>query len=111
MSRSFVARGCACADTACAPTIRYLTLWAFKTDKSSLKSGYIPYRALHRILFLSNFRNRCHPLMQGSALPIAIFVRLDLVEVSKTLVFANGLVHFFLLTCGLTVLGHCTVFY
>ena len=39
-SRSFVARTCPYAASACAPTIRYSTLCALKMSNSSLKSGF-----------------------------------------------------------------------
>jgi hypothetical protein len=73
-------------------TRRPVRLWAFKADKSSLKSGYIRYLALHRVQVLSNLRNRSHPLMSRAALPITVFVGLRLIEAG---VLAKGLVHAF----------------
>jgi len=90
ISRSFVARGCACIDTAYAPTTRYLTLCAFKTDKSSLKSGYIRRLALQCVHSLSQFANCVHPLVHRPALPVAIFFRLDLVQLGDPGAFANA---------------------
>src|SRR5205809_40356 len=60
--------------------MRYLTLWALKMDKSSLKSGYIRGRALHRVSGKGDFGNRVHPLMHGPTLPVPIFVGLHFIE-------------------------------
>src|ERR1700733_3693855 len=89
-SRSLVARGCAWNERAYPPTMRYLTLWALKTDKSSLKSSNIRDRALHRISSKSDLRNRIHPFMHGPALPIPVFIRLHFI---KAAIHADSLVH------------------
>ena len=59
-------------------------------DKSSLKSGYIRGRALHRIGGKSHFSNRIHSFMDGPTLPIPILVGLHFIE---AVIDANGLIH------------------
>src|SRR5579862_8091582 len=79
ISRSLVARGCAWIDTACAPTTRYLTLWAFKADKSSLKSESIRCGALHFILLSGQLRHCGYSFCDGATLPVSVFLRLNLI--------------------------------
>src|SRR3954468_7832638 len=76
----FRCTGCACIETAQAPTARYLTRCAFKADKNSLKSGYIRSAALHRVVFPCQFGNRRDTFVHGAALPIAVLVRFHLVK-------------------------------
>ena len=64
----------------------------FKTDKSSLKSECIWPHTLLPVTFFAKFRNRSHSLMDGTALPVAVLVRLHLVEVG---IAADSLVHTF----------------
>src|SRR6202142_4245086 len=90
ISRSLVARGCAWNETAYPPTTRYLTLWALKRDKSSLKSWNIQGRFLQSVSCKSDFGNRAHAFMGGPTLPVAIFVSLHLFA---TGVNADRLVH------------------
>src|SRR5579863_7364522 len=59
-------------------------------DKSSLKSGYIGGRALHRVSGKGDFTDCRHPLMHGPALPVSILVGLHLVE---AVVDADGFIH------------------
>src|ERR1017187_9593484 len=75
-SRSLVALGWACKDTACLPTIRYLTLWALKDDKRSLKSGYSDRLAFHRINVKRQLRNGVHAFPDRPASPVPVFVSL-----------------------------------
>ena len=69
---------------------RDLTRCAFKTDKSSLKSGCIGNRASHRIVFLGEFGDRSDPLMDRTALPVAVLVRFHIIKVG---VLADRFVH------------------
>ena len=59
-------------------------------DKSSLKSGYIRGRALHRISGKSHFSNRIHSFMDRPALPVPILVGLHFIQ---AVIDADGLVH------------------
>src|SRR5208337_2588946 len=52
--------------------IRYLTRWALKADKRSLKSWYIRGYAFQGVGGEGDFSNRVHPLMHRSALPVAV---------------------------------------
>src|SRR5450759_2557602 len=75
--------------------MRYLTLWALKMDKSSLKSWNIGGRALHRVGGKGDFSNRVHALLRGPAMPVPIFVGLHFIE---AVIDADGLVHAFVYT-------------
>src|SRR5579863_8943129 len=66
-------------------------------DKSSLKSGYIGGRALHRVSGKGDFTDCRHPLMHGPALPVSILVVLHLVE---AIVDADGFIH--ALSCSMS---------
>jgi hypothetical protein len=92
-SRSLVARGCAWNETAYPPTTRDLTLWALKTDKSSLKPSNIEARFLQGVSCASEFSNGAHAFMDGPALPVPIFVSFHFLLAG---VNANNLVHAFL---------------
>ena len=70
--------------------MRYLTRWALKVDKNSLKSGYIRGRALYRMSGKSHFSNRIHSFMDGPTLPVPILVGLHFVE---TVIDTNAFIH------------------
>jgi len=70
--------------------IRYLTLWALKADKSSLKSSNIRSRFLQGVSSAGDFGNGAHALMDEPTLPVPIFVSPHFLV---TGVYANRLVH------------------
>jgi hypothetical protein len=53
--------------------MRYLTPWAWKEDKRSLKSGYIESHAFQRVGGGGDLGNRVHPLVYRAALPVSVF--------------------------------------
>ena len=56
--------------------IRYLTWWALKADKRSLKSWYIRGHAFQGVCGEGKFRNCVHPLMHRPALPVTVLAGL-----------------------------------
>jgi hypothetical protein len=54
--------------------------WALKADKSSLKSSNILTHVFHRIRSPRHLGNRTHPLVNGPALPVPVFIGLHFLE-------------------------------
>src|SRR5712671_6200354 len=68
--------------TACPPMTRYFTLWAFKTDKRSLKSENMD--AFRGVGLGRQFGGGRQSHMGGLALPIGILIGFDLIEIVVT---------------------------
>jgi hypothetical protein len=69
------------------------TRQALKAYKSSFKFGGILHRALDPKHCEAEFGNCVHSLMHGPALPVAIFLRFEFVEVGGARIFADALAH------------------
>src|SRR5579859_4274328 len=70
--------------------MRYLTRWALKADKSSLKSSNILTHVFHRLRSPRYFGNRSHPLVNGPVLPVPVFIGLHFL---KAVISPNDSVH------------------
>ena len=83
------------------PTSRYLTFWALKVDKSSLKSSNIECRFPRSVSRKGKLSNRAHAFMSGQFLPVPILIGLHSIEAR---VAADSLVHWFVCSTGRAVL-------